>query len=55
MEYKRYADAKAFYEAVHPVLLVHEAQNTVPLGNVVLGRNGGEASGWRNPANRYSG
>ena len=48
MEYKQYYDAKEFYGAVYPVLMRHEAQNALPLGNVIIGNKGGEAEGRRN-------
>ncbi|GHU83169.1 hypothetical protein FACS1894196_2610 [Clostridia bacterium] len=47
MQCNRYTDPKAFYRDTFPILMRHEAQNTLPLGNVVLGNNGGEAEGWR--------
>lgn len=53
MIYKRYIDARAFYNVTYSILLKHEAQNTLPLGNVVLGNKGGEATGWRNVNNWY--
>lgn len=53
MEYKRYCDAKKFYNAVFPLLLRQEAQNSLPLGNVVLGNNGGGERGWKNVKNWY--
>lgn len=53
MIYKRYNDAKEFYEATFSILLKHEAQNSLPLGNVVIGKNGGEPDGWRNTKNWY--
>ncbi len=51
MTYKRFYDAKAFYDATYSILLKHEAQNSLPLGNVVIGNNGGEPDGWRNTEN----
>lgn len=53
MKYKRFNDAKEFYNVTFSILLKHEAQNSLPLGNVVLGNNGGELSGWRNTNNWY--
>lgn len=53
MIYKRFNDAKEFYRATFSILMKHEAQNTLPLGNVVLGNNGGEPDGWRNTRNWY--
>jgi len=53
MKYTQYKDPKEFYQATYEVLLKHEAQNSIPLGNVILGNNGGEVDGWRNPLNWY--
>ncbi len=53
MNYQRYCDAKAFYSDVFPVLLRHEAQNSLPLGNVVLGNKGGCERGWKRVENWY--
>lgn len=47
MIYKRFCDAKEFYDATFSILLKHEAQNSLPLGNIVVGNNGGEPNGWR--------
>lgn len=53
MRYRRFHDPKEFYEVAFPILLKHEAQNAIPLGNVVLGKQGGEKEGWRNPESWY--
>lgn len=53
MKYNRFKDTKKFYNATFSILLKHEAQNSLPLGNVVLGNNGGEPDGWRNINNWY--
>lgn len=53
MRYERYCDAAAFYRDVYDVLRQDEVQNTILLGNVVLGNEGGEAEGWRNTQNWY--
>lgn len=53
MIYRRFYEAKAFYNATYPILLKHEVQNSLPLGNVVLGNKGGEPDGWRNTKNWY--
>ena len=53
MKYQRFSDAGAFYDAAFSVLLRDEAQNSLPLGNAILGKNGGEPDGWRNPQNWY--
>ncbi|MFZ7132177.1 MAG: GNAT family N-acetyltransferase [Eubacteriales bacterium] len=53
MIYKRFYDAKEFYNETFNILKKHEAQNSLPLGNVVIGNNGGESDGWRNTKNWY--
>ncbi len=53
MVYKRFYDAKEFYDATFSILSKHEAQNAIPLGNAVIGKKGGEPDGWRNPKNWY--
>lgn len=53
MIYKRYYDTREFYNATYTILLKHEAQNSLPLGNVVLGNKGGTQEGWRNIKNWY--
>lgn len=53
MQYTRYQDVKAFYNDVYDILLQHEAQNNLPLGNIILGNQGGEPTGWRNPENWF--
>ena len=50
MRFKLYDDAKLFHGDVRGVLLRNEAQNLIPLGNAIIGAEGGDASGWRNPA-----
>lgn len=53
MNFKRYFDAKEFYNAVFNVLVKHEVQNSLPLGIVVLGNQGGGERGWKNVKNWY--
>lgn len=53
MKYKRYSDVKEFYNDTFSILLKNELQNTLPLGNVILGNKGGEPDGWRNTKNWY--
>lgn len=47
MIYKRYFDAKEFYKATFSIMLKHEAQNSIPLGNIIIGNSGVEKNGWR--------
>lgn len=53
MRYERYSEATAFYHDVYDGLRQDEVQNTILLGNVILGNEGGEAEGWRNTKNWY--
>ncbi|MCL2621212.1 MAG: GNAT family N-acetyltransferase, partial [Defluviitaleaceae bacterium] len=46
-----YDNVAQFYDDVFEVLLTHEAQNTLILGNLVTGYKGEDKFGWRDPAN----
>ncbi len=50
MHFQQYDDIHRFYRDVFPVLLRHEAQNVIPLGNVILAHEGRDKTGWRDPA-----
>ena len=50
MHFQLYRDIKTFYRDAVPVFMRHEAQNLVPLGNVVIGYEGKDKTGWRDPA-----
>lgn len=51
MQFKLYKDVHAFYKDTYDVLMRHEAQNLIPLGNVILGHQGKDKEGWRDPVN----
>jgi predicted GNAT family acetyltransferase len=51
MQFNLYSDVKLFYQDTHKVLMRHEAQNLIPLGNVIIGNEGKDKTGWRDPAN----
>ena len=53
MYYKQYTNVKEFYDATYFVLMRHEAQNTIPLGNLILGNKGNDKTGWRDPVNWF--
>ena len=53
MHFKTYTDVNEFYDATYDLLMCHEAQNLIPLGNIILGKEGKDKSGWRDPANWY--
>ncbi|MCL2372440.1 MAG: GNAT family N-acetyltransferase [Defluviitaleaceae bacterium] len=51
MNFKVYNDVNDFYNATHNLLMQHEAQNLILLGNIIIGKEGKDKSGWRDPAN----
>jgi len=46
-----YKDVKAFYKDTYDVLMGHEVQNLIALGNLIIGNEGKDKSYWRDPAN----
>jgi len=50
MVFRSYDDIKNFYRDTYDVLMRHEAQNLIPLGNIIIGSEGGDKTGWRDPA-----
>ena len=50
MIYKQYNDVKAFYIDTYDILMRHEAQNVIPLGNIIIGNEGKDKTDWRDPA-----
>ena len=53
MQFKLYTDVHAFYNDTYNVLMRHEAQNMIPLGNIIIGHEGKDKSGWRDPVNWF--
>ena len=53
MQFKQYTCIREFYDATYNVLMRHEAQNLIPLGNLILGYEGKDKTDWRDPANWY--
>ena len=51
MKCKRYEDVHSFYCDTYDVLMRHEAQNMIPLGNLIIGHEGVDKTSWRDPAN----
>lgn len=51
MEFKTYTDVHEFYRDTYEVLMRHEAQNMIPLGNIIIGHEGKDKTDWRDPAN----
>lgn len=50
MQFNLYQDVKAFYQDTNSVLFRHEAQNIIPLGNLIIGNEGKDKHDWRDPA-----
>ena len=48
-----YTDIKSFYRDTYELLMRHEAQNVIILGNLVIGNAGLDKTGWRDPANWF--
>lgn len=40
MQFKLYTDVHEFYNDTYNVLMRHEAQNLIPLGNIIIGHEG---------------
>ena len=53
MYFTYYSDVKNFYKDTYDVLMRHEAQNVIPLGNIIIGNKGQDKAGWRDPANWF--
>ena len=51
MRFNLYNDVKDFYHDTYHVLLRHEAQNMIPLGNLIIGYEGKDKNDWRDPVN----
>ncbi|MCL2048869.1 MAG: GNAT family N-acetyltransferase [Defluviitaleaceae bacterium] len=49
LSFKQYSDIHAFYNDVYDVLMLHEAQNLIPLGNIIIGNEGKDKTEWRDP------
>jgi predicted GNAT family acetyltransferase len=53
MQFKHYSDINTFYKDTYDVLMRHEAQNRIPLGNIIIGTAGTDKTGWRDPVNWF--
>ena len=51
MELNGYTDVHEFYKDTYDVLMRHEAQNMIPLGNIIMGHEGKDKTDWRDPVN----
>ena len=50
MKFNFYQDVNQFYHDVYEIMLNHETQNMIPLGNLRTGYEGVDKNGWRDPA-----
>ena len=50
MKFKLYDDIKAFHGDIFEMLMEHEAQNLIILGNLIMGFEGKDTFGWRDTA-----
>ncbi|MDP2813270.1 MAG: GNAT family N-acetyltransferase [Erysipelotrichaceae bacterium] len=53
MQLKIYTNVHEFYNDTYEVLMRHEAQNMIPLGNIIIGHEGKDKTDWRDPANWF--
>ena len=51
MHFTQYTDVHSFHAATHDTLIKHEAQNVIPLGNILIGVKGQDKTDWRDPVN----
>lgn len=51
MQFKLYTEVHEFYNDTYDVLMRHEAQNMILLGNIIIGHEGKDKTDWRDPAN----
>ena len=53
MQFTQYTDVHAFHQAVNDILLRHEVQNYILLGNILIGMDSTDNTDWRDPANFF--
>ena len=53
MRFNLYKDIKSFYQDAYDIFMRHEAQNLIPLGNIILGKEDRDKTAWRDPANWF--
>jgi len=53
MHFKQHTNVNTFHKAAYDILLHHEAQNIIPLGNLIIGYEGKDKTDWRDPANWF--
>jgi len=53
LQFTHYKSVHEFYNKTYSTLMRHEAQNLIPLGNLIIGNKGQDKTGWRDPANWF--
>ena len=53
MQFTKYKCVHEFYNVAYPILMRHEAQNLIPLGNLIIGNQGQDKTDWRDTANWF--
>jgi predicted GNAT family acetyltransferase len=53
IRFNLYRDVRDFYRDTYDILMRHEAQNLIPLGNIIIGNEGRDKTAWRDPANWF--
>ena len=53
VHFNLYQDVKEFYRDTYQILLHHEAQNMILLGNLKMGYEGKDTHAWRDPVNWF--
>lgn len=51
MKFRLYDCVHEFHCATFDLMMENEAQNIIPLGNIIMGKAGKDRTGWRDPAN----
>jgi len=51
MNFKLYNNIKTFHADTYNILMRHEIQNVIPLGNIIMGNAGDDKRDWRDPVN----
>ncbi|MCL2472204.1 MAG: hypothetical protein FWF26_00870 [Treponema sp.] len=53
IKFNLYNDIKSFYKDTCELLMRHEEQNLIPLGNIIIGYEGKDRTEWREPASWF--
>ena len=53
MQFIKYEDVKEFYKDTYDILMRHEAENLILLGNLITGHKGEDKTDWRDPVSWF--